>query len=488
MDYPVNKIKKYSKERIFNMEQAQLRSIWEQILNSIRNQLSASAVDKWLTPLRPLSLTDDELKLATTTDFTKEWITSRYLAFIEDAIIATLGSKRQLTIEVLPENIDVPSDEPIPSLFKIDEEEEKANTEPEELDIDLMPPEPIKPADGFLLNPKYTFETFITGSSNRFAHAAAQAVAEKPGHIYNPLFMYGGVGLGKTHLMHAIGNRVLQNYPDLRVLYVSSEQFTNEIIRSIQEGTAEKFRQKYRSIDVLMIDDIQFLSGKTSTQEEFFHTFNTLRDAHKAIIISSDRPPHEVERLEERLRSRFEGGLTVDIKAPDLETRIAILKNKAQLEKYSIPNDVMVFIASRIDSNIRELEGALTRVVAYASLLNKPVTTGLVADALRDILPNSDTKTITIEIIQEIVASYFKLTVEDLHSKKRTRSIAYPRQIAMYLCRELTDTSLPQIGKFFGGRDHTTVLHACKLIAKEKGDDLKVSTMLNELIERIQKI
>ena len=318
----------------------------------------------------------------------------------------------------------------------------------------------VAPGDRSSLNPKYTFETFVTGSSNRFAHAAAMAVAESPGKVYNPFFMYGGVGLGKTHLMHAIGNRVLQNHPEMRVLYVSSEQFTNEIIRAIQEGKAELFRQKYRTIDVLMVDDIQFLSGKQSTQEEFFNTFNALHVADKQIILSSDRPPREVQKLEDRLRSRFEGGLITDIQAPDLETRIAILKNKALLDHVDVPNDVLMFIANRIDSNIRELEGALTRVVAYASLIKKPVTTEVVAEALKDVFPNNHKKEVTLEVIQEIVTTYFKIRIEDLHSKKRTRSIAFPRQIAMYLCRELTDTSLPQIGNFFGGRDHTTVLHA----------------------------
>ena len=314
------------------------------------------------------------------------------------------------------------------------------------------------------------------------------AVADKPGKTYNPFFMYGGVGLGKTHLMHAIGNRVLKNHPDRRVLYVSSEQFTNEIIQAIQQGTSDKFRQKYRNIDVLLIDDIQFISGKTSTQEEFFHTFNTLYDAQKQVILSSDRPPREVERLEERLRSRFEWGLTTDIQAPDLETRIAILKTKAQSDHYSVPDDVLVYIASRIDSNIRELEGALTKVAAYASLTKRPMNTDLVAEALKDILPSGKTKEITMDVIQEIVASYFKIKVEDLQSKKRTRTIAYPRQIAMYLCRSLTDTSLPQIGQFFGGRDHTTVIHAFEKVSQEKESDSNLNSILNELIERIQKV
>ena len=287
--------------------------------------------------------------------------------------------------------------------------------------------------------------------------------------------------------MHAIGNSVLKSHPHMRVLYVSSEQFTNEIIQSIQKGQAEAFRQKYRNIDVLLVDDIQFISGKTSTQEEFFHTFNTLHDAQKQIILSSDRPPKEVQKLEDRLRSRFEWGLITDIQAPDLETRIAILKNKAIIDHFDVPNDVMVYIASRIDSNIRELEGALTRVVAYASLNKIPITTEVVASALKDIFPQGASKEITMEIIESIVASYFKVTVEDLHSKKRSRSIAFPRQIAMYLCRELTETSLPQIGNFFGGRDHTTVLHACDKISKDKETEVKLANTITELIEEIQK-
>lgn len=472
------------------MEHSQLQAVWEQILDNMREQLASSAF-KWLDPIQPISLTESELVLSTQTGMAKDWITSHYLTIMEDAVAAVVGSRCNIRMKVV-ETEKSPAENTAGAIRR-SSAKEKRNPAQGTLFTEPSPAGDaadmhIAAGDGSSLNPKYTFDTFVTGSSNRFAHAAAMAVAESPGKIYNPFFMYGGVGLGKTHLMHAIGNRVLHNHPDMRVLYVSSEQFTNEIIRSIQEGTAEKFRQKYRNIDVLLVDDIQFLSGKTSTQEEFFHTFNTLHDAQKQIILSSDRPPREVERLEDRLRSRFEWGLITDIQAPDLETRIAILKNKAQLDHFSVPNDVMVYIASRIDSNIRELEGALTRVVAYASLIKKPVTTDLVAEALKDVFPNNKTREVTMEVIQEIVASYFKIKIEDLHAKKRTRSIAYPRQIAMYLCRELTDTSLPQIGNFFGGRDHTTVLHACDKISKEKVSDAKLSSILHELIERIQKM
>ena len=288
--------------------------------------------------------------------------------------------------------------------------------------------------------------------------------------------------------MHAIGHRILASHPEMRVLYVSSEKFTNELINSIRDGHPERFRDKYRTIDVLMVDDIQFISGKTSTQEEFFHTFNALHDAGKQIILSSDRPPKEVEKLEERLRSRFEWGLITDIQAPDLETRIAILRKKAMVDQIDVPNDVMFSIANRIDTNIRELEGALTRVVAYASLTKQPVTTELVAEALKDLFPAGGEREVTLEIIQEIVASYFQIPVDDLHSKKRSRSIAFPRQIAMYLCRELTESSLPSIGQFFGGRDHTTVLHAYDKIKTEKETDDKLAKILTELVARIQKM
>ncbi|SHK38940.1 chromosomal replication initiator protein DnaA [Selenomonas ruminantium] len=473
------------------MEHTQLQAVWAQILDNMKDQLAPSAFN-WLNPVKPISLTDDTLELGTQTEMAKEWIAGHYQTFIEDAVKAVLGSSRIINFTVLEET--APAEEEPVSIRRPSKGENPnqgmlfSDTPGEKHADSVADAHIVAPGDTSSLNPKYTFDTFVTGKSNNFAHAAAMAVADKPGQTYNPFFMYGGVGLGKTHLMHAIGNRVLKNHPEMRVLYVSSEQFTNEIIQAIQQGTSDKFRQKYRNIDVLLIDDIQFISGKTSTQEEFFHTFNTLYDAQKQVILSSDRPPREVERLEERLRSRFEWGLTTDIQAPDLETRIAILKNKAQSDHFNVPDDVMVYIASRIDSNIRELEGALTRVVAYASLTKRAVNTELVAEALKDIFPNGKAKEVTMDVIQEIVASYFKIKIEDLHSKKRTRTIAYPRQIAMYLCRELTETSLPQIGQFFGGRDHTTVLHAYDKINQDKESDNRLSGILNELIDRIQKI
>ncbi len=318
-----------------------------------------------------------------------------------------------------------------------------------------------------MLNPKYTFDTFVIGSGNRFAHAASLAVAEAPAKAYNPFFIYGGVGLGKTHLMHAIGHYVLEHNPNAKVVYLSSEKFTNEFINSIRDNKAIDFRNKYRNVDVLLIDDIQFLAGKESTQEEFFHTFNTLHEESKQIVISSDRPPKEIPTLEDRLRSRFEWGLITDITPPDLETRIAILRKKAKADGLDIPNEVMLYIANQIDTNIRELEGALIRVVAYSSLVNEDMTPELAAAALKDIIPNAKPRMISILDIQKAVGEHYNIRLEDFTAKKRTKSIAFPRQVAMYLSRELTDFSLPKIGEEFGGRDHTTVIHAHEKISSD---------------------
>jgi len=336
-----------------------------------------------------------------------------------------------------------------------------------------------------MLNPKYKFDSFVIGNSNRFAHAACLAVAEAPAKAYNPLFIYGGVGLGKTHLMHAIGHYILQNNSKAKVVYVSSEKFTNELINSIKDDKNEEFRTKYRNIDVLLIDDVQFIGGKERTQEEFFHTFNALHENNKQIILSSDRPPKEIPTLEDRLRSRFEWGLIADIQAPDFETRIAILKKKADLETINIPNEVMVYIATKIKSNIRELEGALIRIVAFSSLTNREISIDLASEALKDIISNRQSRQVTIELIQDIVANYYNLRIEDFKSPRRTRNIAYPRQIAMYLSRKLTDMSLPKIGEEFGGRDHTTVIHGYEKISEclKKDDSLK-----NAIAEITKKI
>jgi chromosomal replication initiator protein len=337
-----------------------------------------------------------------------------------------------------------------------------------------------------MLNPKYTFDTFVIGANNRFAHAASLAVAEAPAKAYNPLFLYGGVGLGKTHLMHAIGHYIMDHNPSTKIMYISSEKFTNEFINAIRENRGESFRNKYRNIDVLLIDDIQFLAGKDGTQEEFFHTFNALHEERKQIVISSDRTPKEIPTLEERLRSRFEWGLITDIQAPDLETRIAILRKKAKAENLDIPNEAMVYIANQIDTNIRELEGALIRVVAYSSLINQDITSHLAAEALKDIIPSSRPKMITMNDIQQKVGEFYGLRLEEFKARKRTKAVAYPRQIAMYLSRELTDYSLPKIGEAFGGRDHTTVIHAHEKISQQLKVDQDLYKILQNLTEKIK--
>ena len=476
------------------MDTKQLQAIWEQILVELSKDISKLSCDSFLKPIVPLSINEQILELGTPNQFVKEFLEDRYVDSIKAATAKVTNNNLQLKIINLQlgDTVEPESVSTVPSISSVNTAEEfvlptstaiTATTAPE-----IKTPNSVILEDSFSLNPKYVFETFVTGNSNRFAHAAALAVAEAPAKVYNPFFMYGGVGLGKTHLMHAIGHRILEKNPNLRVLYISSEKFTNELINSIRDGNPESFRQKYRNIDVLLVDDIQFLSKKEHTQEEFFHTFNTLHNANKQIIISSDRPPREIQTLEDRLRSRFEWGLITDIQAPDLETRIAILRKKALLENLTVPNDVMLFIASRIDNNIRELEGALIRVMAYASLTNQVVTNELVSEALKDVFPHGKTKEITLELIQEIVSSYFKIKMEDLLAKKRTRNLAFPRQIAMYLSRELTDTSLPRIGELFGGRDHTTVIHAHDKIARERNEDNKLNNTIKELIKRIESM
>ncbi len=491
------------------MNQPDLQAIWEQILQKVLEQRSLTelALNDWLRPVKALSLSESTLTLGAPTALAREWIVKRYIPFLEDAVFAIAQKKLKIEIKNLnieqnieqkTKNFDHPVQEvlqmePLTNTFAksekiVDNNYAGKSQKKEEAARSYDIPGTIAPGDASSLNSLYTFDTFVTGNSNRFAHAAALAVAESPGKVYNPFFMYGGVGLGKTHLMHAIGHKILENFPSMRVLYISSEKFTNELINSIRDGNPESFRQKYRNIDILLVDDIQFLSKKEHTQEEFFHTFNTLHDANKHIILSSDRHPREIQTLEDRLRSRFEWGLITDIQAPDLETRIAILRKKAALEHLDIPNDVMFSIANRIDNNIRELEGALTRVVAYASLTKKEISTTLVNEALANVFPSGKTREVNMELIQEVVASYFKLRIDDLHSKKRTRNLAIPRQIAMYLCRELTNNSLPQIGASFGGRDHTTVIHAYDKITKERQEDSKLDRTLEQLMERIENL
>ncbi|WP_163140302.1 MULTISPECIES: chromosomal replication initiator protein DnaA [Bacillaceae] len=444
-----------------------IADLWNNALANIEKKISKPSFDTWLKSTKAHSLQGDTLVVKAPNEFARDWLEERYSQLISGILYDITGEELGVKF-IIPQNqSEEEVDLPLPP--------KKKKLEEEQAELPLT-----------MLNPKYTFDTFVIGSGNRFAHAASLAVAEAPAKAYNPLFIYGGVGLGKTHLMHAIGHYVLDHNPSAKVVYLSSEKFTNEFINSIRDNKAGDFRDKYRNVDVLLIDDIQFLAGKEQTQEEFFHTFNTLHEESKQIIISSDRPPKEIPTLEDRLRSRFEWGLITDITPPDLETRIAILRKKAKAEGLDIPNEVMLYIANQIDSNIRELEGALIRVVAYSSLINKDINADLAAEALKDIIPSSKPKVITIHEIQRVVGEHFNVKLEDFKAKKRTKSVAFPRQIAMYLSRELTDFSLPKIGEEFGGRDHTTVIHAHEKISKMLQSDSQFEKQLKEINELLK--
>ncbi|MDN7228560.1 chromosomal replication initiator protein DnaA [Planococcus liqunii] len=444
-----------------------LDELWSSVLAQVETKISKPSFETWLKSTKLLSYQNDTVTISAPNSFARDWLENHYVHLITGILSDSTGD--DLLIKFV-----VPKDQ--------------------DMDDFQLPAPRVKPGQNehqeFLpgmLNPKYTFDTFVIGSGNRFAHAASLAVAEAPAKAYNPLFIYGGVGLGKTHLMHAIGHYVLEHNPNAKVVYLSSEKFTNEFINSIRDNQTVDFRNKYRSVDILLIDDIQFLAGKEQTQEEFFHTFNTLHEESKQIIISSDRPPKEIPTLEDRLRSRFEWGLITDITPPDLETRIAILRKKAKADGLDIPNDVMTYIANSIDSNIRELEGALIRVVAYSSLINRDMSAELAAEALKDIMPNSKPKVITILDIQHAVGDQFNVKLEDFKTKRRTKDIAYPRQVAMYLSREMTDFSLPKIGEEFGGRDHTTVIHAHEKISKMLKDNQQLQQDVKDIRSALGK-
>ena len=441
-------------------------SLWKKTLQLIKGEVASASFETFFKNTVPIETNSNELTLLAPTEFAEDILRTRYLNLIESCLSQLTSNKFE--IKIISDSNEVEQNP-----LKTSNNNNIINNNSNNNIIRNYP----------RLNPKYTFDTFVIGNSNRFAHAACVAVAESPARAYNPLFLYGGVGLGKTHLMHAIGHSIMKEQNDAKVVYVSSEKFTNELINSIKSDKNEEFRDKYRNVDILLIDDIQFIAGKEGTQEEFFHTFNALHEANKQIIISSDRHPKEIPTLEDRLRSRFEMGLIADIQPPDFETRIAILKTKAQIENIDIPNEVMNYIATYIKSNIRELEGALTRVVAYSSLINKDISYDLAVEALKDIVTTSESQEISVNRIKEKVSTAFGIKMDDFNSKKRTRTIAYPRQIAMYLSRELTDLSLPKIGNEFGGRDHTTVIHAHDKISK----DLELEKN-SELKEKISKI
>ena len=423
--------------------------LFRQAKELIKDELSSIAYDTWILPLKLISIDDDRITIKSNTDYNANFLGKRFGDLIINTFKYLTNKERSLTIIYNDEKTNMEmKDDVIPT-----------DSENEELESEIE-------LSNKILNPKYTFDTFVVGNNNRFAQAAALAVADKPSEAYNPLFLYGGVGLGKTHLMHAIGNRILKNYRNYKILYVTSEKFTNHMINAIKDNKMEVFRNQYRKIDVLLIDDIQFIAGKKQVQEEFFHTFNELYEEKKQIIISSDRPPKEIQLLEDRLKSRFEWGLLADISCPDYETRLAILRKKAQDENIVIDDYILSNIANKIDSNIRELEGVFNKIVARASLTHSPITIELAEKIITEFKYESE-KVISCDFIKETVAKYFSIEKEDLSGNKRSNDIAFPRQIAMYLCREIANMSYPQIGIDFGGRDHSTVMHACKKIEKE---------------------
>ncbi len=459
------------------MNSYDLAEIWVRCKDKLKESFNEKVFNVWIKPIMPLEVTDTYYKVAVKNDFFKTMLEENYAQVIEGVLAGIMSKNIKLIIETM-DNGSSGSEaaEEMPAVPAKREQQQLFNENTS-----------VQQPDESNLNPKYVFETFVIGNSNRFAHAAAQAVANDPAHAYNPLFLYGGVGLGKTHLMHAIGNRIKQNNPSMKVLYTSSEKFTNEIINSIQNKTTEAFRQKYRNIDCLIIDDIQFLKGKEQTQVEFFHTFNALKDADKQIIISSDRPPREIETLEDRLRSRFDQGLTADIQTPDLETRMAILRTKAASDNIVLPTEVITLLATNIATNIREIEGAYNKIVAYTSLMHMPITVETAQKVLSDMGNDIKTRTITYEGIIKVVADHYNIKQDELFNKKRTQNIAFPRQVAMYLCRELADLSYPRIGELFGGRDHTTVIHAYEKISNFKNSNLAFQNELQEIIEILRQ-
>jgi chromosomal replication initiator protein len=446
-------------------------ALWGEISGRLKAALNDGTYGKWFGDVRGLAVDGETLVLTVPSDFTRDWIEGNFRGLIGAAVRDILGHERPLELRVAAEDGSGPED--------------GARMVPV---VPVVQTLPVRPESGGF-NSKYTFDSFVIGSSNRFAHAAALAVAEAPAQAYNPLFIYGGTGLGKTHLLQAIAQYVAEHSSDLSVRYVTSEAFVNDFINSLRDKRIEGFKQRYRAYDVLLIDDVQFFEGKERFQEEFFHTFNSLYEAGSQIVLSSDRPPRDIATLEERLRSRFEWGLITDIQPPDLETRIAILRKKVKVDRIHVHDDqVLTFIAGRVSTNIRELEGALTRVVAFSSLTGRPMTVQLAQDVLRDVFPQGEAAEVSIRRIQDLVAERFDLSLDELCGDKRSQNIVYPRQVAMYLSRELTDSSLPKIGKEFGGRDHTTVIHATSKIARLIREDRSVYNLVQDLTARVKQV
>jgi chromosomal replication initiator protein len=443
--------------------------LWDDVAGRLRGALNEKTFANWFNEVTPVSVDDDVFVLGVPNDFTREWIEGHFVELIRAAMKDATGAERRLRLTVQPEAVT-------PSALTL------------EAAVSMAAPPVLPPRQPDGIKPKYTFDSFVIGSSNRFAHAAALAVAEAPAQAYNPLFIYGHTGLGKTHLLHAVANYVGSHSSNMSVRYVNSETFVNDFINSLRDKRIEGFKQRYRTYDVLLIDDVQFLEHKERIQEEFFHTFNSLHEAGRQIVMSSDRPPRDIAALEERLRSRFEWGLITDIQPPDLETRIAILRRKVKYDRIEIGDEeVLTFIASQVSTNIRELEGALTRVVAFSSLTGRVMDVGLAQDVLRDVYPQGEAAQVSIDRIQRLVCERFSVSFSELTGDRRSQNIVYPRQVAMYLSRELTDSSLPKIGKEFGGRDHTTVIHATSKIARLIREDRNVYNLVQELTARIKQ-
>ncbi|HEX6162056.1 MAG TPA: chromosomal replication initiator protein DnaA [Vicinamibacterales bacterium] len=451
-------------------------TVWDQVLSRIEDQVGKHSFSTWFKPTSLLADGGNRLSIRVPNPLFVEWLPKHYSVVLAEAL-RDVG-RADVKLVFIPDGSAAAehTETRAPAIVK--------RPEPSE-DTEAVPSSDAAPQRAGSLIPRYTFDTFIVGPSNQFAHAACRAVAETPSRSYNPLFIHGGVGLGKTHLMHAIGHYVVQHHPGLVLTYISSERFMNEMINAVRFDRILDFRSRYRSVDVLLVDDIQFVSGKEGTQNEFFHTFNALHDAQKQIVISSDRPPHEIPALEERLRSRFEWGLIADIQVPDVETKAAILKRKAEEEGVPLANDVAMFMASRIKSNVRELEGSLIRLIAYSSLTTKPLTIELAQDVLKNVIDH-DEKAVTIEQIQKYVADYYHLKLNELKSRNNSKSVAMPRQVAMYLCKSLTHASLPEIGRSFGGKHHSTVIHSIKKVEDLRKKNNDFDKQVANLIEQIK--
>jgi len=501
------------------MDPMEMVALWESILQELKQHIDPHFYDVWIkSSIIPYSYENDTLTLDTTMSFVCGFVQKKYSNILRETASKVIGKPTKVVLINSDSAIATPASTPedsvvIPAEVKKSQPAQEKTIAAEPVEIDTTPvdepvtadvpltiidipelplktsaPETTAANESDQLNSNYTFDTFIVGNSNRIAHAAALSIAEAPAVKYNPFFIYGGSGLGKTHLMHAIGHRIREKFPDMRLCCITSEDFANELISSIKDKNPESFRKRYRNIDILLVDDIQFLENKEHTQEEFFHTFNTLYRDHKQMVFTSDRPPQDIKKMEERLRSRFQGGMVTSIDPPDLETRTAILRKKAEVEHINIQKDAIDYIASIVNENMRELEGAFFRVLMQASQEKTAITIDLTRRALKDFIHTDKKKYVTIDEIQTSICKFYRIKIDDLLGKKKTKNIAYPRQIAMYLCRELTPNTFPHIGKAFGGRDHTTVMHACDKITKDIERDEKFKEMIEKIVQRINGV